>query len=165
MKHNQRAQKEGNVLGIKNGIKLEKSRMDKAADFMTAAFGTTTFLIANATFFLVWIIWNSSIIPGVTAFDPFPFGFLTMVVSLEAIFLSIIVLISQNRASQISDMRQELDFEVNVRAEEEITRIIKMLDEIHDHLGLDPNDDPELTKMKQKIDITELGNQILRNNK
>ncbi len=165
MKHNQRDQKEGNVLGIKDGIKLEKSWMDKAADFMTAAFGTTTFLIANATFFLVWILWNSNIIPGVIAFDPFPFGFLTMVVSLEAIFLSIFVLISQNRASQISDMRQELDFEVNVRAEEEITRIIKMLDEIHDHLGLDPNDDPELVKMKQKIDITELGNQILRNNK
>ena len=84
-----------------------------------------------------------------------------MVVSLEAIFLSVIVLISQNRTSKIADLRQELDFIVTLQAEEEITRILTMLDEVHDHLGLNPKDDKELTEMKRKIDINRL-REILR---
>ena len=96
------------------------------------------------------------LIPGLVPFDPYPFTFLTMTVSLEAIFLSVIVLMSQNRSSKIADMREEVDFELNLRAEAEITRILNMLDEIHDHLGLSPEDDDELREMKQKTDIKEI---------
>ncbi len=157
--------KTATVLGLRNEKDFREAWYDRAADYVTQAFGTVSFLIANAIFFAVWIIWNSNIFPGLHVFDPFPFGFLTMIVSLEAIFLSIIVLISQNRAGEVSDLRQKLDFEVNIRAEEEITRIIKMLDEIHDHLGLDPHDDEELKNMKQSIDIQKLGEEILKKNR
>lgn len=152
------------ILGFKDKANIKRPWYDRAADYMTRAFGTVWFFATNALFFLVWIVLNLGLVPGIEAFDPFPFGFLTMIVSLEAIFLSVIVLMSQNRESEISNLRQELDFSINVRAEEEITRIIKMLDEIHDHLGLDPKDDPELKKMKQKINIQELGENILKNN-
>lgn len=141
-------------------MKIKETWSDRLADFMTRAFGTVRFLTLNAVFFLVWISINAGIFPITPVFDPYPFGLLTTIVSLEAIFLSIVVLISQNRANQIAEMRSELDFEINVRSEEEITRMITMLDEIHDHMGLDPVDDTELTRMKQKIDIKKLGDQI-----
>lgn len=148
--------------GFKDRMDVHNSASGKFADFLTEYFGTVTFLLLNGLFFLVWILINTGFIPFLKSFDPYPFGLLTTIVSLEAIFLSIIVLVSQNRASKIADAREELDFEINVRAEEEITRVVKMLDEIHDHLGLDPIDDTELTQMKERIDIRKLGDQIQR---
>ncbi|MSU74956.1 MAG: DUF1003 domain-containing protein [Candidatus Magasanikbacteria bacterium] len=130
-----------------------KTKSGRFADFLTNSFGTIAFLILNAVFFLVWILLNSSLIPGVHAFDPFPYGLLTMAVSLEAIFLSIIVLVSQNRAGKLADLREELDLKINIQAENEITRLIIMVDEIHDHLGLNPEDDDELKAMKIKTNI------------
>ena len=141
-------------------MSIRESLGGKFADSLTRAFGTVWFLVVNAMFFIVWILVNTGVWPLVPAFDPFPFIFLTMFVSLEAIVLSVVVLISQNRASDIADMREELDFEINVRAEEEVTRILVMLDEIHDHLGLDPLDDDELAEMKQRIDVKALGQRI-----
>ncbi len=136
----------------------------KFADFLTESFGTVLFLNANALFFFIWIVINLGLFKSFEIFDPFPFGLLTMIVSLEAIFLSIIVLISQNRATKIADERQEIDFLINVRAEEEITRMINMLDEVHDHLGLKKEDDLELTNMKRKTDIADLHNGMLDSN-
>lgn len=130
---------------------------------MTRYFGTMGFFLLNAFFFLLWILVNEGIFPNITPFDPFPYGLLTSIVSLEAIFLSIIVLVSQNRESRIADLRQELDFEINVRAEEEITHIIHMLDEIHDHIGLHPHDDRELRFMKKKLDIEKMAQKIEKN--
>ncbi len=152
--HNQKIKK------FKNRMELKETAFDKVADFMTSYFGTMTFLIVNAVFFLIWILINTGLTP-LKAFDPFPFGLLTTIVSLEAIFLSIIVLISQNRASQIAELRSEIDFEINVRSENEVTRILNMLDAIHDHLGLDPEDDEELIEMKQKTNITMLKDDLL----
>ena len=110
---------------------------------------------------MVWILINSGFIPNFQVFDPYPYGLLTTAVSLEAIFLSIIVLISQNRASEIDELREELDLQINIKAESEITRILNMLDEIHDHLGLPPVDDAELKLMKKKTNINDIRNELL----
>lgn len=141
------------IVGFRARMQEKKGRMDRFADQLTEFFGSTWFFVANAIFFVLWILINTEAIPGVRPFDPFPFIFLTMTVSLEAIFLSVIVLMSQNRAAKVADLREEVDFEINLRAEAEITKILNMLDEIHDHLGLDPVDDEELAFMKQKTDI------------
>ena len=142
--------------------KMDKNRIwsDKLADLFTNSFGTIWFLIINVTWFIGWIIINTGLIPGINPFDPFPFGLLTMVVSLEAIFLSIIVLISQNRASKIADLREEIDLHINIKAEHEITKILHILDEIHDHMGLPPEDDAELTFMKQKTNLRVIENTL-----
>lgn len=152
--------KESSDIGFRRRMSIRESLGGKFADSLTRAFGTVWFLVVNAMFFIAWILVNTGVWPLVPAFDPFPFIFLTMFVSLEAIVLSVVVLISQNRASDIADMREELDFEINVRAEEEVTRILVMLDEIHDHLGLNPLDDDELAEMKQRIDVKALGQRI-----
>src|SRR5688572_17134756 len=85
-----------------------RSVSTKIADSLTAITSTPLFLFLNAFFFIAWVVINNGLIPGITPFDPYPFGFLTMVVSLEAIFLSIFVLVSQNRAAQIATLREEL---------------------------------------------------------
>ena len=145
------------MLGFRARMHLKSNWIDRFADFTTSFFGTAQFLIANLIIFLAWILVNMGFVPFVTPFDPYPFEFLTMVVSLEAIFLSVIVLMSQNRAGNIADLREEMDFEINIRSENEITRILNMLDEIHDHLGLENSDDIELEEMKQTTDIEKLG--------
>lgn len=152
------------ILGFKARMKLQKTWYDRLADFLTKSFGTLNFFIVHAIFFVIWIFINAGKIPGISAFDPFPFNFLTMVVSLEAIFLSIIVLVSENRQNEIADMREELDFEINVRAEQEITKILQMLEKIHGHLGLNTEEDPELMEMEERIDIKKLGDQLRNKN-
>ncbi|OGH92775.1 MAG: hypothetical protein A2563_03850 [Candidatus Magasanikbacteria bacterium RIFOXYD1_FULL_40_23] len=147
--------------------KLEKNKspVDRCADFLRNSFGTVWFLVINAIVFAVWIIINSGFIPNLPVFDPYPYGLLTTAVSLEAIFLSVIVLISQNRASQIDDLREEIDLQINIKAEHEVTRIINMLDEIHDHLGLPIEDDKELKRMKEKTNINTIQNEVMRENR
>jgi len=139
-------------------VKMDRKRSltDKMADGITRAFGSTWFFIANFLGFAIWIVVNLDLMPGIAPFDPYPFGFLTMMVSLEAIFLSIFVLISQNRASYIADLREEIDLSINVKAEQEITRLLCMVDEIHDHLGLSSDDDAELKKMKKRTNVSAL---------
>ena len=150
------------IQSFKERMGIKDSLLDKTADLLTRSFGTVGFLGLNALFFFVWVIINTGLTPF-AIFDPYPFGFLTMVVSLEAIILSIIVLITQNRANSIADLRGEVDFDVNLESENEITRILNMLDEIHDHLGLGAKDDRELKNMKRKINIEDIRDDILKN--
>ncbi len=135
---------------------------ERAADWLTQWFGTVGFLIANGFFFFLWCYVNSGHVPFVRVFDPYPFSLLTMAVSLEAIVLSIIVLISQNRASKIGDIRNEVDFQVNVHAEKEITKILNMLDDISHKLGVDHLDDRELETMKKSLNIKRLEERVAR---
>lgn len=145
---------------VKSHLEFRRGRLDKIADFMTEQFGSLWFLILNAIVFVGWIEWNLGLF-GLPVFDPFPFGLLTMLVSLEAIFLAIIVLISQNRQSRVADIRQQLDFEVDYRAESEIKKILHKLEDIHRHLAVPPSKEPG-AKMFE-IDIEQIQREIERN--
>lgn len=145
---------------LRSRLEFEKGPFDNFADFLTRSFGTVWFFILNAIFFAVWIAINQGIVPGIEPFDPFPYGLLTMVVSLEAIFLSVIVLISQNRQSRNTDIRQMMDFEIDVRSEEEVTRMLVMLSEMHRHLGIRQKHDNEFKVMTQKIDLAQIQKKV-----
>ena len=105
-------------------------------------------------------------------FDPFPYGLLTMIVSLEAIFLSTFVLISQNRLSAESDRRADLDLQIGLLTEHELTRVLQMLDAIQDKLGVADHKNSELADLEMetrpedvlaeihRIQATELSNKI-----
>lgn len=123
---------------------------DKFADKLTLRFGSVLFLALNAVWFIVWITINTNLIPGVEPFDPFPFGLLTMIVSLEAIFLAIIVLISQNRDAKVAELREEIDLQVNSIAETEVTKIIEMLALLLKKEGI-KIDDPDIEDMTRPI--------------
>lgn len=109
-------------------MEIRSTPVEKIADVIAAFTGSIMFLILNAVWFASWIGWN--LMPGVHHFDPYPFGFLTMVVSLEAIFLSIFVLVSQNRQSERDRIRTDLDYQVNVKAHLGIIAIIERLERI-----------------------------------
>lgn len=136
-----------------------RSFLTRFADRLTSVFGSTTFLILNALFFSIWIPINLNLTP-ITPFDPFPFGLLTMIVSLEAIFLSIFVLVSQNRTSYVDSLREELHLQVNLIAEEEITKILKVLAEIRQKVGIN-EEDPELDKMIKRINTNYIEKSIV----
>lgn len=132
---------------------LNRTRTEKFADFVSSSVGSIPFFIFHVYWFIAWIALNSNLISGIVPFDPFPFGLLTMVVSLEAIFLSIFILLSQNRAANIDRLREELDLQVNLIAEEEITKSLEILARVADKLGI-KMDDPELTRMLERINTS-----------
>ena len=123
------------------------------ADDLANTFSSVTFLFINAIWFAAWILVNRGLVPGIEPFDPFPFGLLTMVVSLEAIILSVIILVSQSRQAYISTLREELHMQVNLRAEEEVTKALKLLAEIREKMGIH-EDDPELAEMLERINTS-----------
>lgn len=102
---------------------------EKLSDFLTTIAGDIRFVYFSVAWFFIWIALNVGLIPGLQPFDPYPFGFLTMVVSLEAIFLSLFVLISQNRGAIREKVRNDIEYDVNLRAGEEIRMVMKQLDD------------------------------------
>jgi uncharacterized membrane protein len=90
---------------------------DRVADRITAFAGSLSFVYIHSVWFGVWILFNVGLFGAAAEFDKFPFGLLTMIVSLEAIFLATFVMVSQNRQAARADVRSELDFETNLRAE------------------------------------------------
>lgn len=137
-----------------------RSLLTQMADDLTNIFGSTSFLILNALFFAQWIVINMGWIKGFEAWDPFPFGLLTMIVSLEAIFLAIFVLVAQNRSSTVSSIREEVHLQVNLIAEEEITKILSVLAEVRKAVGI-KKEDSELEAMLQRIDTNYIEQRII----
>jgi uncharacterized membrane protein len=146
------AQRRSTIRSFKAKVNEKRSVWDKVADSMTASFGTVGFLIFNALFFTFWLIWNSNLVPGLTPIDPFPFGLLTTVVSLEAIFLAIIVLISQNREARIAELREEVELYINTYAENEITKVMYLLTLLLDKSDIDISKDEDLQDMLKNIE-------------
>lgn len=125
----------------------ERSLQDKIADVITSFSGRMLFVYVHVVWFVLWILLNTGHF-GVPAFDPFPYGLLTMVVSLEAIFLSTFVLISQNRSSAESERRADLDLHIGLLAEHELTRVLQMLDAIQDKLGIKNDVESDLADLE-----------------
>ena len=129
----------------------EQTRMQFIADWLTNFASSTGFFLFHVLAFAAWLLWNSPFL-GLPQFDPFPFGLLTMIVSLEAIFLSIFVLMSQGRESRIGELREELTLQVNLRVEEEVTKTLHLVAGLYTRLGLTLGNDPELKEMLQPLD-------------
>lgn len=127
-----------------------RSLQDRLADAITDFSGHMGFVYLHVVWFAGWIAWNLGAL-GARPFDPYPFGLLTMIVSLEAIFLSTFVLISQNRISEDADRRANLDLQIGLLTEHEITRGLKMLDQIHHRLGLKEEAGTDLKELEAEI--------------
>ncbi len=138
----------------------KRSFLTRISDKLTAFCGSTYFLVFHVIFFTMWIVVNTGMLPGIAIYDEFPFGLLTMVVSLEAIFLSIFVLVSQNRSAHITTVRDEVNMKVNMIAEEEITKILQILAEMRKHMGIKKRDE-ELEKMLELLDTGNIEQSIL----
>ena len=147
------------ALELQSKLGINKTFGDRVALFITDVFGSITFLCLCLLLFLIWILWNLNFLPLLKPFDPYPFPELEMIVSLFAIILSVSVLISQNREGKMDKVSKQVEFEVNVRAENEITKVLSMLHEIQKKLGINVKDN-ELEAMKENLDLHQLHQQI-----
>lgn len=136
----------------------ERSFADKAAAFVATFCGSITFVWVHVAIFAAWLLFNT--LPGLPHFDPYPFTFLTLCVSLEAIFLSAFILISQNYEMRISDRRNQLDLQINLLAEQENTKMLQLLEAIAHKVGASGGDDPEIRALEQATRPETLARQI-----
>jgi uncharacterized membrane protein len=115
---------------VNQEIEDKRTTVQKAADWIAEFSGSIAFLVIHIVVFAVWILLNTNWAPGMPMFDPFPFGLLTMVVSLEAIILSVFVLLSQNRQATKDRIRGDVEYEVNLKAEMEVAHLHEKVDRL-----------------------------------
>jgi CRP/FNR family cyclic AMP-dependent transcriptional regulator len=111
-------------------IEDKRTLVEKIADWIAEFAGSIPFLLIHAFVFAFWLIVNWIHIPGIPQFDPYPFGFLTLAVSLEAIFLSVFVLLSQNRQAEKDRVHADIEYDVNLKAELEIAHLHEKIDRL-----------------------------------
>ena len=146
---------------IKAQHAAERTVMQAIADSLNDLAASPRFLAFHAVWFGIWILWNTGWIIGLQPFDPYPFGFLTLMVSLEAIFLSIFILMAQKRESAIAELREELGLQVNLRIEEEVTKTLQLVTGLYTRLGHVMGEDPELHEMLGPLDIASIERELL----
>ena len=140
------AQNVETIVRLEEAAKAKRTRGDRVADAITRFCGSINFVWAHVLWFGGWMVVNMW--PAVSHFDPFPFPFLTLVVSLEAIFLSTFILISENRQARLSERRNHLDLQINLLAEQENTKMIDLLVQIAERVGVHAHD-PEVAALKE----------------
>jgi uncharacterized membrane protein len=144
------------VAQIEAAERARRTASERFSDAIARMAGTGWFAGLHVAWFAGWIVWNAGFVPGWRAVDPFPFAFLTLVVSLEAIFLSIFVLISQNSLTRQSERRAHLDLQVNLLAEQESTKTVALLERIAQQLHVPVPTDPAEGELAAETDIREV---------
>jgi uncharacterized membrane protein len=143
---------------LEQAAKQERTPSDLVAEAVANFCGSMTFVWVHVIWFGAWILINA--IPGLPHVDPFPFTFLTLVVSLEAIFLSTFILISQNHDTKISERRNHLDLQINLLSEQENTKMIEILQSIAAKVGAALPEDPDLSALSEETAPEKLVQQI-----
>jgi uncharacterized membrane protein len=124
------------LIDMRNRHAGRRTVEERVADAITTFIGSMGAVYLHAAFFGAWIIINAGVFDGIAPFDPYPFVMLAMFASVEAIFLSTFVLISQNRQAQMAQKRDDLDLQINLLAEHEITSVLLLLDELAKRLDV-----------------------------
>jgi uncharacterized membrane protein len=138
-----------------------RTRLERLSEAFAKFIGTMTFLLVHVVIFTLWIVVNRGMVPGVKIFDPFPFGILTAMVSAEGVFLTIFVLISQNRMTRQADRRAHLDLQVGMLAEQELTTVLQLLEKVCRHIGVDVGPAEEkVQEFSGATDVHKLANQL-----
>jgi uncharacterized membrane protein len=138
-----------------------RSRAERVSEWITSTAGRGPVLLAHLVWFVSWAAINLNAVPGVRPFDPFPFPLLTTMVSLEAIFLALFVLSSQNRLATQADKRAHLDLQIDLLAEREMTAVLQLLQDIATHLGVaHAVDRPRIDELAQETNVHELTSRL-----
>ncbi|MBW3571795.1 MAG: DUF1003 domain-containing protein [Gemmatimonadetes bacterium] len=138
------------LLARRAGEERTKRGSDRMADRVTRFTGSMRFVYIHLVLFGGWIFINLGMVPGVPRFDP-SFVVLAMVASVEAIFLSTFVLISQNRMAELADKRADLDLQISLLSEHEISRMLSLVQQVAERLGIEEAGDPELSELARDV--------------
>ncbi len=162
-----RAAKNPTQYNIDAIAKLEHDALDRrtaterVSDVITKLVGNMGFLLAQVILISGWSLANLHVLPGLKAFDPFPFGILALVVSSEGVFLTIFVLISQSRMARQSERRSHLDLQVGMLAEQELTTILQMLQKLCQHVGVNVDSSKqEIQSFSKTTDVHRLASEL-----
>jgi uncharacterized membrane protein len=137
-----------------------RTRAERVSDALLQATGNLGFLGAHALAFAAWVGVNLGAVPGLTPFDPFPFGILTLIVSAEGVFFALFILISQNRMTRQADHRAHLNLQISMLAERETTRMLAILTPLARHFHLP--EDAEAEELARTTDVPTLAREIER---
>ena len=144
-------------------IALERSRSlsDRIADLIGGFSGSMAFVALHVVWFLAWFLINTGVIPGVPRFDPYPFILLAMVVSVEGVLLSTFVLMKQNRMQKRIDLRDQLNLQIDLLAEKEVTKSLQLLYAICKHLEIeDVTSDAELEELANSTSVDMIAKRV-----
>lgn len=150
------------VAEMQTALEERRTFIDRVADLIGGFSGSMTFVLLHVSWFLVWFLINTNVIPGVKRFDPYPFILLAMIVSVEGVLLSTFVLMKQNRMQSRIDVRDQLDLQINLLSEKEITKALQLLRAMANKLEVKPEPelDAELTEMAATTSVDILAEQV-----
>lgn len=147
------------IVRLQQDAEKNRSRAERLADLVARVAGSMPFILLHVVWFGAWALLNLGTVSAIPPWDPFPFSFLTLVVSLEAIFLSLLVLMAQNRLTKDADKRAHLDLQINLLAEQESTATVRMLEQICQHLGITDQGEEE-HELATATDVRELAKSL-----
>ena len=157
------------AFNIREIAKLEQEALarrtatEKFSDTVVKSIGSTYFLLFNLVVVFGWAAFNLKLVPGVDVFDPFPFGILALIVSAESVFLTIFVLISQNRMARAAERRSHLDMQIGMLAEQELTTVLQMLQALCEHSAVDVrSSSQQVEDFKDATDVRKLANELAK---
>jgi uncharacterized membrane protein len=149
------------IAKLEHDALARRTATERVSDVVTKLVGNLGFLLAHLILISSWSLVNLRIIPGVKAFDPFPFGVLALVVSSESLFLTIFVLISQSRMARQSERRSHLDLQVGMLSEQELTTILQMLQKLCLHVGMNVDSSrQEVQSFSETTDVHKLASEL-----
>ncbi len=149
------------IIAIEEEQERQRTLGNRIGDAIGSFAGTIPFIALHLLGFVVWAIVNREMIPGIPAFDPYPFSLLTMIVSMEGVLISTFVLIKQNRMGVRADRRNRLDLQINLLTEQEVTKVIQMLERISAHLGIEDQVlDPDAREMGKVTAVDTLEHEL-----
>ena len=148
------------VASMEESLETNRTFMDRVADVIGGFSGSMTFVGLHVLWFISWFLINTGLIPGVPRFDPYPFILLAMIVSVEGVLLSTFVLMKQNRMQKRIDIRDQLDLQINLLSEKEITKALQLLTAICSKLDIQHGDDIELTEMANTTSVDSLADRV-----
>jgi uncharacterized membrane protein len=144
------------ICDLEGESRKSRSHLERIGDTVAVQAGRPWFVVVHCLWFVIWIALNLQRRPDVKPFDPFPYPLLTMVVSLESIFLSLFLLMSQNRSNIQAEQRAHLDLQINLLSEDENTKMLQMLQALCAHHGLEIARDPEVAKLAGQTDAAQV---------
>ena len=149
------------IAKLEHDALARRTLTERVSDVMTKLVGNMGFLLAHLILISGWSLINLNVIPGLKAFDPFPFGVLALIVSSESVFLTIFVLISQSRMARQSERRSHLDLQVGMLSEQELTTILQMLQKLCQHMGVNVDSSrQEVQSFSETTDVHKLASEL-----
>ena len=147
----------GEILNIRSEMMRRRGRMAAAVDWCGKKLAHPPFFIALLVSHVLWIMLNIRAFPFIDPWDPYPFVCLATIASVEAPFISLLILMQQHRSSRIAELREEIDTQVSLHIEREVTLTLRMLNEVHQKLGVESKTDPDTVRqMQEELDPRKL---------